>query len=365
MVTHEPARLGIIGVGDVAQRDYLPEIGRLAPEAIVVAVAGAREQRARETAERLGIEAWHVGYRSLLADGAVDAVVDLTPPQLHEEVNMAAIDAGKHVYSEKPLALTAGAARSLGRAAAGRGLVLSAAPSVVVFPQIRRVSDELASGRLGTAVIASGAVFGGVPPWEGFASDPTPYFVEDVGPLVDIGVYPLHALTALLGPILRVAAMSRRTRDRFDLPEGPARGATIPVLSDDVWTLVAELDDGVIASVHANFATAFGTEPELEILCDKGGVACSLLDSSLPVRVDHGQGWSEVAVPVERPSGPDHILGVRHFVRCIRGDERPLLTADHSAHVLDVIEAARRSGTEARTVVVPGHGWSPAGGKGT
>ena len=60
-------RLGVIGVGDVAQRDYLPEIGWLEPEAVVVAVAGAGEQRVREVAERLGVDA-HVGYASLLGD---------------------------------------------------------------------------------------------------------------------------------------------------------------------------------------------------------------------------------------------------------------------------------------------------------
>ena len=112
-------RLGVIGVGDVAQRDYLPEIGRLEPEAVVVAVAGAGEQRVREVAERLGVDA-HVGYASLLGDDDVDAVLNLTPAQLHEEVNAAAIGAGKHIYSEKPLAMTADAARALGERAAER-----------------------------------------------------------------------------------------------------------------------------------------------------------------------------------------------------------------------------------------------------
>ena len=105
----DSTRLGVIGVGDVAQRDYLPEIHRVEPDAVVVAVAGARPERVREVAERLGVAA-HVGYPSLLDDDDVDAVLNLTPAPLHDEVNAAAIGAGKHLYSEKPVAMTAGAA---------------------------------------------------------------------------------------------------------------------------------------------------------------------------------------------------------------------------------------------------------------
>jgi predicted dehydrogenase len=353
-------RLGVIGVGDVAQRDYLPEIHRLAPEAVVVGVAGARAPRARETAERLGVAAWHVGYRALLEDEGVEALVDLTQAQLHEEVNAAAIEAGLPVYSEKPLALAASGARALGAAAAARGVVLAAAPSVLVFPQVRLVAAELRSGRLGRPVAASAAVFGGVPPWEGYASDPTPYFADEIGPLVDLGVYPLHALTALLGPVRRVSAMSARTRDRFEVADGLAAGTVVPVEAPDLSTLLLEHEGGAVATMHASFASAASSAPELEVLCEGGAVACSLLDPAAPVRVDRGGGWSETAVGAERTSGPDHVLGVRHFVRCVRGTEEPLLTPEHAAHVLDVIEAARRSVADRRAIDVPDEGWSPA-----
>jgi predicted dehydrogenase len=346
----------VVGVGDVAQRDYLPEIGRLEPDAVVVAVAGAREERARETADRLGLKKWYVGYEGLVGDDEVECVVDLTPAALHEEVNAAAIEAGKPLYSEKPLALTAVAARSLGAAAASRGVALAAAPSVLVFPQVQMVGSVLTSGALGTPVAASGTAFGGVPPWEGFASDPTPYFAEGIGPLVDLGVYPLHALTGLLGPVRRVAALGHRTRDAFEVLDGPARGTRVPVAEDDVAQLLLELEGGVLASVHVNFASAASSGPELEILGDAGGVTCSLLDPSAPVRSNSGGGWTETAVPAERTAGPDHVLGIRHLVRCARGLERPLLTAEHAAHVLDVIEAARRSTAEGRIVDVPDSG---------
>lgn len=358
-MSQEPLRLGVVGVGDVAQRDYLPEIERLKPEAIVVAVAAASEERGRETARRLAIPRWYVGYEGLMADDEVECVVDLTPAPLHEEVNGAAIEAGKALHSEKPLALTAQAARSLGAAAAARGLALTAAPSVLVFPQLRLVGSLVRSGSLGNPVAASGSAFGGVPPWEGFASDPTPYFAEGVGPLVDLGVYPLHALTGLLGPVRRIAALGRRTREAFEVIDGPAQGKRVPVAENDVTQLLLELDGGVLGSVHVNFATAPSSAPEMEILGDSGGVACSLLDPASPVHFEGEDGWTELPVAAERTAGPDHILGVRHLVRCVRGLERPVLTAEHTAHVLDVIEAARRSTAEGRIVDVPDAGWAP------
>src|SRR5207244_8178608 len=111
-------------VGACPQRTDVPDIVRPDPEAVVVAGAGAGERRVREVAERLGVDA-HVGYASLLGDDDVDAVLNLTPAQLHEEVNAGAIGAGKHIYSEKPLAMTADDARGLGGRAAERGLVLA------------------------------------------------------------------------------------------------------------------------------------------------------------------------------------------------------------------------------------------------
>jgi predicted dehydrogenase len=357
----EPVRLGVIGVGDVAQRDYLPEIGRLEPDAVVVAVAGASAERVHDIAAGLGVPAY-VGYASLLADGEVDAVLNLTPGQMHEEINAAALTAGKHAYSEKPLAMTAAAARSLGAMAAARGLVLTAAPSVLVYPQIEIVGAQLASGALGPAVACSSAMFGGVPPWEGFMSDPTSYFAKGIGPLVDIGVYPLHALTGLLGPVRTVSAAGRRTRGSFDVLEGPARGRRIPVEEDDLSIVTLTLADGVLGTVQSSFASAPGADPELQILCERGAVACSLFDPTAPVRVSDGSDWRDLPVPAERSDGPDHVLGVRHLVRCIQGGARPILTADHAAHVLDVIEAARRSRTEERSVQIADQTWTPTEG---
>ena len=366
-MTAEPRRLrlAVVGVGDVAQRDYLPEAHRIADVAEIVMVCGRGEDRAREVAGRFGVAQWAAGYRRAVDSAGVDAVVNLTPPEAHGEVTLAALCAGKHVYSEKPLAPSAADAIVLRDEAARRGLTLVCAPSVMVFPQLVAAREVVASGRLGPIHAARAVAFGGVPPWAGYISDPSPYFRQEVGPLVDVGVYPLHALAGLLGPVRKVTAMSCRTRDRFAVTDGPARGTVVPVEVDDNWQLILECRTGpgpgtatepgtrTIASVQANFCAVTTAGPECELFGERGTLGFDLLDVAAPLRLSAGERWTQQEVPHERAGGPDHILGVRHLAECVLSGTRPLLGPDHAIHVLDVIEAARVSAREGRAVDVP------------
>jgi predicted dehydrogenase len=345
-------RLGVIGVGDVAERDYLPEAHRIADVAEIVAVAGQSEERARRAAQAYGVPVWVTGFEALLEVDEVDAIVNLTPLPVHAEINAAALRAGKHVYSEKPLAETPAEARALRDAAAAAGLVLIAAPSVLLFPQVRRARAIVEDGELGPIHSASAFVSGGVPPWPGYASDPSPYFAAGWGPLLDTGVYPLHALTGLLGPVIRVVAASARTRDEFTVADGPAAGRRVPVESDDNWHLIVQFRGGALASIGANFSAAAGGRPECQLFGERATLGFSLLDVGAPVQRDAGGGWNDEMVIHDREGGPDHILGVRHLAECVLGRTRPVLTADHAVHVIDVLDAAQLSARDGCAVDV-------------
>jgi predicted dehydrogenase len=345
-------RLAIVGVGDVAQRDYLPELGRLADRVELTIACARRPERVREVAERFGIPRWTTSYQEAVGADDVDAVLNLTPFSLHVGVTLAALAAGKHVYSEKPLALTSREARSIADEAERRECVIVAAPSVLLFPQVRRAQAILANGDIGTVFTARGHGQGGVPPWEGYFSDPSPYFAHDGGPLLDMGVYPLHALTGLLGPVRQVSALSSRTRESFDIAEGPFAGRSIPVEAADNWHLVLRLDGGTLCSVEANNVASGALAPELELRGERGTLGISLLDVSQPVALEvDGVGRSEL-VPHERAAGPDHVLGVEHLVDCVEEGLEPIVGVAHAGHVIDVLEAAALSADEGRTVEV-------------
>jgi predicted dehydrogenase len=347
-----PVRLGLIGVGDVAERDYLPEWHRLEGEAVISVVCGRNPERARRVAEQYGVARWSTNYLDVI-HSEIDAVVNLTPINVHYSVTLAALEAGRHVYTEKPMASSAARAKALERLASERGLVLVCAPSIMLFPQIAKVRQLLASGDLGVVRAARAQALSGPPPWPGYSSDPSFFFEKEAGPLVDMGVYPLHVLTGLLGPVSSVAAMASRTMDSFVVAEGPFKGKVIPVGAEDTWQVIASLG-GCIASIEANFSTVASAAADCELRGERAALAFNLFDVSAPISLlPAGQSnWIDVPVGHERAAGPDHILGVQELLRCIAEGRTPVPSARHAIHVLEVIEAARESAQTGHMVTV-------------
>jgi predicted dehydrogenase len=345
-------RLAMVGVGDVAQRDYLPELWRLRNRVELTVVCSRGVDRARNVADRYAIPRWTTSYEEAVTADEVDAVLNLTSFSSHVEVTLAALAARKHVYSEKPLALTSADARRIAQQAKQSACVFVAAPCVLLFPQVRRAKEIVASGELGRVFTARGHGQGGVPPWGGYLSDPSPYFARDGGPLVDMAVYPLHALTGLLGPVREVFALSARSRERFDVVEGPHSGRSVPVEAQDTWHLGLRLEDGTLASVEANNSASDAIAPELELRGEQGALGLSLLDVSEPVRVRIEGGERSEAVPHDRSAGPDHVLGVEHLADCVEQGLDPIVDVAHALHVIEVLEAAALSAREGRSVTV-------------
>jgi len=351
-----PIRLALLGAGDVAQRDYLPELHRLDDRVARVAICSLSPDRARDMAQQYHFEHWYADgdYGRMLYENEIDAVANLTPIQRHHDTNLGLLRAGKHVYSEKPLAGTAAEARQLQQVAGERGLTLVSAPCVMLWPQVKFAQDLLRQGEIGEVYSARAYGQGGVPPWSGYPSDPSPFFAHGGGPAMDMGVYPLHALTGLLGPVKRVTAMASKAQAGFTVADGPAAGKYVPMEVDDNWHMLLDFGNGRIAYVAANNCVQDTRMPQLELHGLKGTIALNVIDVGAPVEVFRaGQGWETVALPqTGRAAGPDHLLGIEHLVDCIQTGRAPILSAQHAIHVLDILEAAARSSAEGRTLPV-------------
>jgi predicted dehydrogenase len=337
-------KLALLGCGDVAQRDYLPEMHRLADRAEIVAVCGRTASRANSVADRYDIPAWYDDYEQMLAETDADAVINLTPIQLHTSTTLAALRAGKHVYSEKPVATSLADAIRIRDEATQRALTIVCAPSVLLFPQVHYASELARRGDIGPIHAALGRGFGGVPPWSGYPSDPSPFFAAGGGPLADMGVYPLHAITGILGPAQRVSAFSSQVQEDFVVQDGDFAGQRIPIEVEDNWMLLLDLGGARLATVSANNVAHASQSPQMELFGLDGTLAVDLLDVSAPIDVYRpADGWQTVKLPHERSAGPDHVLGVAHLIDCLESGAKPLASIDHAIHVIDILESAARS----------------------
>lgn len=352
-------KLALLGCGDVAQRDYLPEFHRLADRAEIVAVGGRTPERVRTVAAQYGIPNTYTDYRRLLAETDADAVINLTPIQLHYETTLAALAAGKHVYTEKPVAGTVAQAQQIKAQAEQNGLKLVCAPCVLLFPQVRYARQLIEQGEIGEIYSARGYGHMGVPPWSGYLSDPSPFFAKGGGPAMDMGVYPLHTITGILGPVQRVTAMVTKVLENFVVEDGPVASKRVPVETDDNWQMVLDFGGGRLVSLAANNVVLGTKAPVVEFHGLTGTIALDPIDVSSPVAVlRKGQGWQTVnsPFPVEhgagRQAGPDHHLGVEHLVDCIQQDRQPLLSIDHALHVVEIIESAAQSAVAGRVMTI-------------
>jgi len=345
-------RIGVIGCGDVAHRRYLPALESLADRVDLVACCDADGEKAVRAANAVrrtwpGVRAF-TDLAELLRDGRLDAAFNITPAPAHAAITAACLEAGVHVYSEKPLASSLADADRLIALARERGLLLLCAPAVAATRQTRWLASIVASGRLGrlSLVVAHHADTGPAT-WREYTGDPTVFYGPGVGPVFDHGVYRLHAMTALLGPVRRVQAMGAIGNDSRVVRAGPLAGQTIAVTSPDHVLINMEFASGALGQLLASFGAAATQAPWLELhfrhgtisfageSSDKDAPASIYFDDDSPLGLE---GW----VHGLRPSPPDDEIGVVetgvvHFVACLRGEETPLLTAQHARHVLDII----------------------------
>lgn len=302
-------------------------------------------------------------YASLaeaLGDQELDAAINITPAPYHAEVSREALRAGLHVYSEKPLAGTVRDADELIEIASDRGLLLLCAPGVAVSRRFRWLSEIVASGRLGRLTLAVGHhADTGPATWREYTGDPTVFYGPGVGPVFDHGVYRLHGMTMLLGPVRRVQAMGTISSATRLVRAGPLTGQTIPVTTADHVLMNLEFANGSLGQLLTSFAAPATQAPWLELQFQRGTISFGgeSSDKDAPASIffdDESalglEGWVHGLQPPPPGVEIDVIeAGVGHFIDCLRGEAQPVLTAEHARHVLDVILKAYASIEDGRS----------------
>jgi predicted dehydrogenase len=276
--------VGLLGCGDVSDI-YFQNCAKFDVLSIV-ACASLHVEKARAKAKQYSIRK-ACTVDQLLHAPEVDIVLDLTSPKVHAELNMVALTAGKHVYTEKPLASTLPEGAEILQLAKSRGLRVGSAPDTFLGARLQACRRALDSGLIGQPVAATAFVVS--PGHEWHHPNPDFFYKPGGGPVLDMGPYYLTALVSLLGPVRKVSGFSRTTFPQRTIQTAPRKGETIQV---EVATHVAgtlQFAGGAIGTVIASFDVWDSELPRIEIYGTAGTLCIRDVDPLLGPNIFGGQ----------------------------------------------------------------------------
>jgi predicted dehydrogenase len=343
----EAVNVGLVGCGVVA-REYV-EGSRAFPTFDVVACADIEPDRARAFAETHGLESLAVD--ELFSRRGVAVILNLTPPTEHADVVAAALDAAKHAYTEKPLALSVEAGRALLGQAAVAGLRIGCAPDTFLggaYESARRVIER---GDIGVPIGATAQMLTGGP--ENWHPNAEIFYGAGGGPVLDIAPYYLTAMVSLLGPISATSGFAATPTVERELRAGPRAGESFVPEVPTYAVNTLRFASGALATITVSFElpgrydssmVVHGTERSLR-LPDANKFGGDVMIRS--ARSD----WEPVTYE-RRPEFERRGVGLHDFVDAMHDDRPHRASGELALHVLEVTLAMLRSAEEGVTVGV-------------
>ena len=339
-------RTGLIGCGSVSGQ-YLPQLTK-SPYVEVVSLCDIKPERAARRAREFKIANHYPHIDAMLAGVPFDFLVDTTDMQQHESINRRALEAGKHVWSEKPIANSLGAGQKLLQFARKKNLRLWGAPITVQSPQFAFMAKQLAAGKLGRVAAAHADYGHEGPNWSAF------FYEKGGGSMPDLAVYNLTSLTGLLGPAQSVVAMaSIVTPERTVSDKG-----SIKVTEEDNAMVLLDHGQGIISHVQSgfNYFNPHGhdgskeTRHTISIVGSTGFLGLVGYDWA-PLGVDLAtKDTPKLERHVTEPEGYVWQQGAVLAAECLVTGKELLATPEHALHVLEIITAARESSAKGKRI---------------
>jgi len=336
----EKLKVALIGCGSVSNR-YLPQL--LSSKLIeVVSLCDIKYDRALAQNKQYNVNAkTYPNIDAMLAGVPFDMMVTTTDMQVHGELNKKALMAGKHVWSEKPMANTYAEGKALLDLAKSKNVRFWGAPAVVDSPQFAFMSKTIQEGKLGRLSSAHGQYGHTGPTWSAF------FYEKGGGSMPDLGVYNMATLTGLLGPAKSVMAMTSIVNPERTVDDK----GKIKVEAEDNAHLLLEHDNNVISHVMCgfNFFDPHGHDAKgqslhsIQIYGDKGNMRLIGYDwETSGVMLDTS--WTEPAkLYATESEGYEWQEGARVTGESIIKKVEPKINVEHALHVLEIIEGARKS----------------------
>ena len=361
-------RIGVVGCGNISMT-YLRN-SALFRGIELVACADISIEMAQLRASEYGIRAQSVD--ELLKSDDIDLVLNLTIPTAHFDISMSALSAGKHVFTEKPLAVTATEGHQLVAEARSRDLLIGSAPDTFLGAAgrlARRIVDE---GRIGRPVTGTAFMMGrGMEHWH---PNPQFYYQPGGGPVLDMGPYYITMLVNLLGPAKRVIAISSTgSAERLITADGPFKGTSFKVGTPTTIQAVVEFVNGAVISIGMSWDVFKHSNHPIELHGTEGSLRLPDPDTFGGVLAlsEWGSEWQEFSTagslhgqinwPFNAPDRANYrMIGVADLANAVATGGKPRASGDLALHVLEVMEAILEAGATGKATQISGIAVQPA-----
>jgi predicted dehydrogenase len=346
-MAYPKVNVGVVGCGNISGI-YL-ERGRTFEILNLAACADLVPERAQAQAKQYGVPK-AVSVAELLADPEIDCILNLTIPNAHAEIGLRALEAGKSVYNEKPLANTRGEAQRMLDLARAKNLRVGGAPDTFLGAGLQTCRKLIDDGQIGQPVAATAFML--CHGHESWHPAPDFYYRAGGGPLFDMGPYYLTALVALIGPVRRVTGSARITFPERTITSQPLNGTKITV---DVPTHVAAVLDfasGLIATLVTSFDVWASEMPRLEIYGSQGSLSVpdpNTFGGPVRIRPASADAWSEVPL-THGYAVNSRSLGLADMAYGLRAGRPHRASGEMACHVLDIMHAIHEASQTGRHI---------------
>ncbi|MGN6759812.1 MAG: Gfo/Idh/MocA family protein [Leifsonia sp.] len=349
-----PIGVGIIGCGNISD-NYVHGMRRFR-ELELIGCASRTFGSANALSERTGIKAFR-SVDELISDPRVRIVVNLTSPNAHHEIANSALDAGKHLYTEKPITTDFASAQALIDKARRLNLLVGSAPDTFLGSAAQTARAALDAGAVGAPIAASAFIRSTRP--EEWHPDPSFLFAPGGGPVLDLGPYYVAALVNLLGSVEAVSAFATTAGSERRITAPGRRVDRVPVTIPTHFSGSLRFTSGAVATVIASFDVWDSELPFIEVYCQSGTISVSdpdQFDGPVRIRKRGSASWTllDPVIPLNGdPTSPARRyrgLGVLDLARAISGGNHRTSggLALHTLEVLQSLESAADTGSIVR-----------------
>ena len=344
-------KIGMVGVGAISGI-YLKNITGVFSDIELAAVCDLVREKAEKAAEEYKVPKIYDTMQELFADPDIDIVLNLTRPYEHYDVTSAALKAGKHVYSEKPLAATLEEGRALVELAKEKNLLLGGAPDTFLGAGIQTCRKLIDDGFIGEPVGA--AAFMICHGHEGWHPDPEFYYKHGGGPLFDMGPYYLTALVNLLGGVSSVTGVAKTSFPQRTITSAPKRGQIVDVDVPTNVTSILQFDNGAVGTLFTTFDVYYKKQARLEIYGSKGTlIAPDPNTFGGPIQLLRPEQGEYMDMPLLFDYAENsRALGLTDMAKAVQTGRSFRANVGQTLHVLDVMSSIHESSSQGKAVPI-------------